>query len=99
MLGMRLQIDNDLYTRLEALSLVAHKPANQLIADLIRAEAARVLGSTGEPAPGAAVQRLREALGLPELPDNPAAERALDEALAKANAEADLLYGNQAAAA
>ena len=92
-------LDHDL---LRILTIVKRKSANQIIVELLRAEFDRELPGKREAMQhaGDATERLRDALGLPPVPTDPAGDAALDEALAHAEADAKRVYGDgrQAAA-
>jgi hypothetical protein len=80
---------------LRLLTIVRRQSANQIILELLHAEFDREL--PGKRAAMAAapttVDRLREVLGLPPVPMDPAGDTALDLAIDRAEAEADRIYG------
>ena len=103
MAGMTLRLDDLDHDLLRILTIVKRKSANQIIVDLLRAEFDRELpgkrDAMRQHEPEA--DRLRDALGLPPVPNDPVGEAALDAALARAEADADRIYGtgeDQAAA-
>ncbi len=92
------ELDHDL---LRILTIVKRQSANQIIIDLLRAEFDRELPGKRDAMrqPGTATDRLRDALGLPPVPVDPAGDAVLDDALARAEADADRLYGDTGKAA
>lgn len=99
---MTLRLDDQDHGLLKVLTLIKRKSANQIILDLLHAEFDRELPGKRDALhqPGSASELLRDALGLPPAPSDPAGDAALDAALAHAEAQADQIYsdGDQAAA-
>lgn len=99
--GMTLRLDESDHDLLRILTIVKRKSANQIIVDLLRAEFDRELPGKRDLVrmPGTATDRLRDALGLPPAPTDPAGDAALDAALARAESTADGVYGDTGRAA
>lgn len=92
---MTLRLDGADHDLLRILTIVKRKSANQIIIDLLRAEFDREMPGKRQTIgrPGPAADRLRDALGLPPLADDPVADAALDAKLAAAQADAERIYG------
>lgn len=99
--GMTLRLDELDHDLLKILTIVKRKSANQIIIDLLRAEFDRELPGKRDSMhrSGSAGERLRDVLGLPPVPSDPAGEKALDAALSRAEIQADQIYGDSREAA
>ena len=95
--GMTLRLEELDHDLLRILTIVKRKSANQIIIDLLRSEFDRELPGKRDAMlqPGTPADRLRDALGLPPMPSDPAGDATLDAALASAEANADRLYGDE----
>lgn len=95
---MTLRLDDLDHDLLRILTIVKRKSANQIIIDLLHSEFDRELPGKRDAIhqPGAPADRLRDILGLPPVPTDPAGDVALDAALARAEADADHRYGPDA---
>jgi hypothetical protein len=92
---MTLRLDDLDHDLLRILTIVKRKSANQIIVDLLRSEFDRELPGKRDAMrqPGTPTDRLRDVLGLPPTPTDPAGDATLDAALTRAEADADRLYG------
>jgi hypothetical protein len=102
---MTLRLESTDHLLLLLLSVLFGKSANQIIVDLVRAEVDRQLPGkrealvsrglvSGGEEHGTAQERLRALLRQPPLAEDAGADRALDAALAQAQADADAIYGD-----
>jgi hypothetical protein len=99
--GMTLRLEDLDHDLLRILAIVKRKSANQIVIDLLRAEFDRELPGKRESmnGSGSASERLRDVLGLPPVPTDPQGDARLDAALARAENDADRLYGDGGRAA
>ncbi len=99
--GMTLRLDDEDHFLLRTLALIRHKPANQIIIELLRAEYDREYPGRREARaklkPGELLERFRVAMGWDELPKlTPEEEREFQEKLRAAQEDARRIYGEPA---
>lgn len=96
----RFELDEQTLRLLEELAITDHQKPGEVLAALVRAEYDRRFPGKREYASeplDVRRQRVRRMTGWPEtLPDDPEAERDLDQALATVEAEARRFYGEDA---